>query len=366
MTRVKASVAIWLLAILAVIVTIMDAPAQVADVQFNPNTGVIKEPSAGPTPAVQRAYAVTHTANTDYTVTAGVSLVEWNATTQSAQRSATLPDVGSANGSVPAGFLITVRIVSANSQNVNVLDFDANSLVIITTGAIYQFRAKMDGGWQITNMGFGTAAYFNTGTSGATIPLQSTANTFSETQTVSQAVSDGEVLSASVVSSSKASRLGIIGAFGGNFPGLWFLAPGSTPSTSNFAMLQGSADDTLFGAPAGGSIGFFIGGVENTRVSSAGVFNIQLGLKVGATGDTATLLRHDTATLSSGTVTVTATWVDADAEIYPQWDVESGTPGVRFSVTKSAGASFTITSKDASNATATGDNSTIYWHAIVD
>jgi hypothetical protein len=64
------------------------------------------------------------------------------------------------------------------------------------------------------------------------------------------------------------------------------------------------------------------------------------------------------ATLSSGTVTVSTTKVDANSRIFLTDQSGSGTPGTPYISSRSNGASFTITSTSAS------DNSTVAWWIV--
>lgn len=83
----------------------------------------------------------------------------------------------------------------------------------------------------------------------------------------------------------------------------------------------------------------------------------------GIPGTAITKLRHGTATLVSGTVSVSDSNVTASTRIFVNRLTDGGTLGDSYSVTRSAGVSFTITSKTA-NATVTGDTSTVTYLAI--
>lgn len=83
----------------------------------------------------------------------------------------------------------------------------------------------------------------------------------------------------------------------------------------------------------------------------------------GIPGTVITKLRHGTATLVSGTVTVSDANTTASTRIFVNRFTDGGTLGDSYSVTRSAGASFTITSKTA-NATVAGDTSTVAYLAI--
>jgi hypothetical protein len=85
-------------------------------------------------------------------------------------------------------------------------------------------------------------------------------------------------------------------------------------------------------------------------------------LAVGG-GTVVAKLRHGNATLVSGTVTVTDTAITANSRIWINRFTDGGTLGDSYSITRSAGASFTITSKTA-NATASLDTSVVTYFII--
>ena len=74
-------------------------------------------------------------------------------------------------------------------------------------------------------------------------------------------------------------------------------------------------------------------------------------------------LRHGSATLVAGTKTVTDTAITANSRIWINRFTDGGTLGDSYSITRSAGASFTITSKTA-NVTATLDTSVVSYLII--
>jgi hypothetical protein len=74
-------------------------------------------------------------------------------------------------------------------------------------------------------------------------------------------------------------------------------------------------------------------------------------------------IRHGNATLVAGTVTVTDTAITANSRIQVNRFTDGGTLGDSYSVTRSAGASFTITSKTA-NVTQTLDTSVVTYIII--
>ena len=86
------------------------------------------------------------------------------------------------------------------------------------------------------------------------------------------------------------------------------------------------------------------------------------GICVGG-GTEIAKLRHGTATLVAGVVTVTDTAITANSRIFPVPFADGGTPGARLTPSRSAGASFTITSNDA-GVTQTADTSIIAYLII--
>ena len=97
-------------------------------------------------------------------------------------------------------------------------------------------------------------------------------------------------------------------------------------------------------------------GTERLRANASGV-------TIGASGTATPLIKHGTAVLVAGTVTVSDTDVVAGSRIFINRQTDGGTIGDSYSITRSAGVSFTITSKTA-NATVTGDTSTLSYLII--
>jgi hypothetical protein len=85
-------------------------------------------------------------------------------------------------------------------------------------------------------------------------------------------------------------------------------------------------------------------------------------LAVGG-GTVVAKLRHGNATLVTGTVTVTDTAITANSRIWINRFTDGGTLGDSYSITRSAGASFTVTSKTA-NVTASLDTSVVTYFII--
>ena len=87
------------------------------------------------------------------------------------------------------------------------------------------------------------------------------------------------------------------------------------------------------------------------------------GVIIGTNGTASVLIRHGTATLVTGTVTVSDTNIVAGSRIFVNRQTDGGTIGDSYSITRSAGTSFTITSKTA-NVTAALDTSTVSYLII--
>lgn len=99
----------------------------------------------------------------------------------------------------------------------------------------------------------------------------------------------------------------------------------------------------------------------------------QLALAASISGSTVSLgpngqllsgLRHGVATLVAGVVTVADTKISANTRIVVTRNARGGTPGVSYEVLRTAATSFTITARDAADATATGDTSVIAYMII--
>jgi len=87
------------------------------------------------------------------------------------------------------------------------------------------------------------------------------------------------------------------------------------------------------------------------------------GVVVGTNGTASVLIRHGSATLVAGTVTVADTNIVAGSRIFVNRQTDGGTIGDSYSITRIAGTSFTVTSKTA-NTTATLDTSTVSYLII--
>jgi len=109
-----------------------------------------------------------------------------------------------------------------------------------------------------------------------------------------------------------------------------------------------------------GSGGLFVGATPTDP--GANNLAVQGSATIGG-GTAVAKLKHGTATLSSGTVTVSDTDIVAGSRIFVNRQTDGGTIGDSYSITRSAGTSFTITSKTA-NATAALDTSTVSYLII--
>lgn len=81
-------------------------------------------------------------------------------------------------------------------------------------------------------------------------------------------------------------------------------------------------------------------------------------------GTTFTYAAHGTSVLVAGTVTVSNANVTANSRIFVNRFTDGGTVGSSYSVTRSAGVGFTVTSKDGAGATQTLDTSTVAYEII--
>jgi hypothetical protein len=104
-----------------------------------------------------------------------------------------------------------------------------------------------------------------------------------------------------------------------------------------------------------GSGGLFVGATPTDP--GANNLAVQGSATIGG-GTAVAKLKHGTATLSAGTVTVSDTDVVAGSRIFVNRQTDGGTVGDSYSVTRNAGTSFTITSKTA-NMTVALDTSTV-------
>jgi len=84
------------------------------------------------------------------------------------------------------------------------------------------------------------------------------------------------------------------------------------------------------------------------------------GTKTGANGTAVSLIKHGTATLVAGTVTVSDTDVVAGSRIFVNRQTDGGTVGDSYSITITAATNFVIQSKTA-NVNVAGDTSTVSW-----
>jgi hypothetical protein len=117
------------------------------------------------------------------------------------------------------------------------------------------------------------------------------------------------------------------------------------------------------GPPFSHSAGVTVGGNKWALWVDSGAVRLDGGVTIGANGTATPLIKHGTAVLVAGTVTVSDTDIVAGSRIFINRQTDGGTIGDSYSITRSAGVSFTITSKTA-NATVTGDTSTVSYLII--
>jgi len=119
------------------------------------------------------------------------------------------------------------------------------------------------------------------------------------------------------------------------------------------------APDTALSRISAGVVGVGTGAAGASNASLAAL-NLSLSgsLTVGSAGTATATVKHGAATLVAGTVTVSDSDILTTSRIFINRQTDGGTLGDSYSITRSAGVSFTITSKTA-NATATGDTSTV-------
>lgn len=340
------------------------ASAWGAAIQYNtaPGTGQVLEPSASPTPAVQRAYAQGHTEDGPLQVTVGVSLIEWDVPAQSDVWTLTLPPIGTANGDVPSGFKLFVRIIDANGNSVPVVD-EIGTIASLDAGAIYEFTANIDGTWTATNLAFGTAAYVNTGTSGGTTGLLN-GNWVKTGTTEFQGNVEIDGSSRLYFNSSSASYI----TANPSFPnaGVDFVTPttGSltifggeffqfNPTSGQTAKIKDTGNaGMIFSTDADVMVRFSPNNTQALEVTDNGTL-IATG---GSGGARVAKWLPGKATLVAGTVTVTDAAVTSGSIIVC---TPEGTGTGHLNYTISAGASFTISSSDGA------DTRTVSYQRIV-
>ncbi len=104
------------------------------------------------------------------------------------------------------------------------------------------------------------------------------------------------------------------------------------------------------------------GSLKVLDFESSGASTLTGGATIGG-GTAVAKWRHGTATLASGTVTVADAAITTSSRIWVNRFTDGGTVGDSYSITRSAGANFTITSKTA-NATVAGDTSVVAYQII--
>lgn len=85
---------------------------------------------------------------------------------------------------------------------------------------------------------------------------------------------------------------------------------------------------------------------------------------IGSGATQVTRIKHGTATLVAGTVTVSDTSITANSRVFVNRFTDGGTVGASYSVARSAGASFTITAKDGVGVNQTLDTSVVAYEIV--
>jgi hypothetical protein len=86
------------------------------------------------------------------------------------------------------------------------------------------------------------------------------------------------------------------------------------------------------------------------------------GIRLRVTDTEVKGIRHGTAVLVAGTVTVSDTTITANTRVFVQRQTDGGTVAASYSITRTPTTSFTITAKDGAGAAQTADTSTVaYW-----
>jgi len=137
------------------------------------------------------------------------------------------------------------------------------------------------------------------------------------------------------------------------------------PETLNFvgaSTVTNASSLAIGGPPVAGT---------NATITNPFALNIESGSMVFSTAGGGISIKEGTnasagisSALSSGAVTISNTRVTANSRIFVQRQTDGGTVSASYSITRSAGTSFTITGKDGAGATNTADTSTIAWWII--
>jgi hypothetical protein len=98
----------------------------------------------------------------------------------------------------------------------------------------------------------------------------------------------------------------------------------------------------------------FLGWNGGTTAKLTGKLLTSEGGTIGTSGTFVSKLRHGTAVLSGGTITVADTNVTASSRIFLTHQTYTGTPGTLAVTARSAGVSFTATSSSGTDANTIG------------
>ena len=252
------------------------------------------------------------------------------------------------------GTLLFRRIISAPTNTsgtaIGVTILDSNRST--STGGTTAFDVAMFGGG-----GSGTKLLQSWRYSGSTTPANVlTLNTLGDLTAVVNSI-----LSYNTINSVSGSQYGSIGLTNGSGVGVtrntndvhagWYVNNQHASSTGAVLRLQ-----------SGGSVVDSFSKTGNAAISgNLSLYGAASKILI-KTGSNSTI---GTATLSSGTVTVSNTAVTANSLIWINCKTASGTNlGIKYDYTVSAGTSFTVTAKTILNATETGETSTIQWIII--
>ncbi len=108
------------------------------------------------------------------------------------------------------------------------------------------------------------------------------------------------------------------------------------------------------------------GGVSIGKSSDPGPGRLAVakGTITGLNGTAVSMLRHGTVTLTAGVATVVGSDVTPNSRIFLQRQIDNGTVGCSYSITRTLGVSFTITAKDSTGAPETADTSVVGYEII--
>ncbi len=134
--------------------------------------------------------------------------------------------------------------------------------------------------------------------------------------------------------------------------GIWFDANSRMGILSNGLYLRMPTDGIHFYTSATGQAAIL------TDAGMFGTVSLKVGGVNGGSGTEIKSIKHATAVLVAGAVTVTDATTSANTRFFVNRSADGGTVGDSYSITRSAGVSYTITSKSAGS-TQTADTSTV-------